>query len=236
MPRLARTIEGGQIYHVLNRSNNKIRIFDTEGDYSAFERTLFEAKEKNPMNILAYCLMPNHWHFVMYPERDNDLARFMHWLTTTHTQRWLIYRDMIGYGHLYQSRYKSFPIQNDEHFLQVCRYVERNALRAKLVEKAEDWRWGSTWARGYGSLEHKRLLSDWPVPMPDGYQKLLNTNLLHDDDQLTNLRLSVNRGRPFGDLNWIETISAKLNLTSTLKSRGRPKKGTGPKKGTVPFL
>lgn len=173
--------------------------------------------------------MPNHWHFIMQPEKENDLSIFIRWLTQTHTQRWLAYREMIGQGHLYQGRYKSFPIQEDEHFLNVCRYVERNALRAKLVQKAEDWRWGSAWIREHGSLKQKNLLSPWPVSMPDGYQSLLNTNLYYEEEELADIRLSLNRGRPFGDSQWLNKIIGKFNLFSTLKPRGRPRKG--PRKG-----
>lgn len=226
MPRPLRTIEGNTIYHVLNRSNNKIKIFENDKDYLAFENVLLEAKEKFPMRLLAYCFMPNHWHFVMYPEGGNDLAKFMHWITLTHTQRWLGFRNIVGYGHLYQGRYKSFPIQKDEHFLNVCRYVERNALRAKLVQKTEDWRWGSAWVRVHGSLEQKNILSPWPVLMPDGYNNLLNTNLPREEDDLTDIRLSVNRGRPFGNAQWLNKIADKFNLTSTTKPRGRPRKGS----------
>lgn len=226
MPRPLRVIESDTICHVLNRSNNKIKIFESSKDYLAFENTLLEAKDKYPMRILSYCLMPNHWHFIMNPEGGNDLTKFMHWLTLTHSQRWLGYRKMVGYGHLYQGRYKSFPIQRDEHFITACRYVERNALRAKLVNRAEDWRWGSAWVRVNGSQKQKNILSPWPVSMPDGYYDLLNTDLSHEEDSLVDIRISVNRGRPFGNLQWLNKIADKLSLSSTIKPKGRPKKGS----------
>lgn len=223
MPRPPRKIEGNTVYHVLNRANARMKIFEKEKDYLAFEKIIVEAKEKYPMRILAYCLMPNHWHFVLYPQNNEGLASFMRWITLTHTQRWLVHRNMIGYGHLYQGRYKSFPIQKDEHFLQVCRYVERNALRAKLTDKAENWRWGSAWVRMHGSSEQKPLLSRWPVPTND-YTSFLNQE--DKEDILLSLRYSVVRGKPFGSENWIEKIAEKLKLKSTLNPRGRPKKGT----------
>lgn len=226
MPRPPRTIEANTVYHILNRANARMRIFKKEKDYIAFEKVLVEAKEKYPMRILAYCLMPNHWHFVLYPRKETDLAPFMRWVTLTHTQRWLTYRKMIGYGHLYQGRYKSFPIQKDEHFLQVCRYVERNALRAKLATSAESWPWGSAWLRFYGSAEQQKLLSSWPVPKPQPYLNWLNKPQPHEEDTLQELRISVKRGRPFGVEDWMEKISEKLNLKSTLNPRGRPRKGT----------
>lgn len=178
------------------------------------------------MKILAYCLMPNHWHFVLYPKNSKDLPLFMRWLTLTHTQRWLGHRSMIGYGHVYQGRYKSFPVQKDKHFLQVCKYVESNAFRARLVSRAEDWRWGSAWIRKYGSQEQKGILSKWPVPITKGYISWLNQRDDSKSDILENLRNSVNRGKPFGSLNWVGQMAKKLRLEPTLNLRGRPKKGT----------
>ncbi|OGN16161.1 MAG: hypothetical protein A3C81_03025 [Candidatus Yanofskybacteria bacterium RIFCSPHIGHO2_02_FULL_46_19] len=224
MPRPTRTIEGDTIYHVLNRANAKMQIFEKEKDYLAFEKILLEAKDKYPMRILAYCLMPNHWHFVLYPKDKKDLPEFMRWITLTHTQRWLVHRNMVGYGHLYQGRYKSFPIQEDSHFLQVCRYVERNALRAKLVNRAEDWRWGSAWIRKRGSQEQKQLVSPWPVPMTSDYLSWLNQR--DESGILINVRNAVSKGRPFGSENWIQRVVKKFKLESTLHPRGRPRKGT----------
>lgn len=224
MPRPPRKIEGNTIYHVLNRANARMQIFEKEKDYLAFEKIAVEAKEKYPMQILSYCLMPNHWHFVLCPKGNQDLASFMRWITLTHTQRWLVHRNMIGYGHLYQGRYKSFPIQKDKHFLQVCRYVERNALRAKLIDKAESWRWGSAWVRKYGNSEQKSLLSEWPVPITNDYVAFLNQE--EKESTLASLRYSVARGKPFGSESWIEKIVEKFKLKSTLNPRGRPKKGT----------
>lgn len=226
MPRPPRAIEGEAVYHVLNRANARMQIFEKEKDFFAFEQIIIEAKEKYPMRILAYCAMPNHWHFVLHPQESRDLALFMRWLTLTHTQRWLGYRHMVGFGHLYQGRYKSFPVQEDGHFIQVCRYVERNALRAKLVKKAENWRWGSAWIRKYGNQEQKKLLSDWPVPMTKDYSFWLNQN--EEKNDLMNLRNSINRGRPFGSPHWVEKIAEKFKLKSTLNPRGRPKRDLTP--------
>ena len=136
MGRPLRPTSADVVYHVLNRGNARAHIFDKAADYAAFERILAEARERNDMRIMAYCLMRNHWHLVLWPRHDGDLSRFMGWLTLTHTQRWHAHRGTGGTGHVYQGRFKSFPVQADEHFLTVCRYVERNALRAKRVKKA----------------------------------------------------------------------------------------------------
>ena len=138
MPRAIRTDVGNYCYHVINRANARLPIFFKEEDYVLFEQVLEEAKEKYDMRILAYILMPNHFHLVLYPKNDGDLSKFMQWLTLTHTQRWHNQKMTRGTGHLYQGRYKSFLIEEDNHLLSVIRYVERNALRANLVKKAEN--------------------------------------------------------------------------------------------------
>ena len=135
------------IFHVLNRANDRGTIFETAADYSAFLRVMCDTLAKRPIGILAYCLMPNHWHLVVQPAGDRDLGAFMQLLTTTHVRRWRSHRQSVGHGHLYQGVYKSFAIEHDDHFYTVCRYVERNALRAALTERAEDWPWSSLWQR-----------------------------------------------------------------------------------------
>ena len=140
MPRSRRNAPGGYVYHVLNRANSRRDIFERPGDYRAFEETLAEVQERIPMRILAWCLMPNHWHLLLWPERDGELSNYMRLVTLTHTQRWHAYRRSAGTGHVYQGRFKSFVVQHDAHFLTVCRYVEGNALRACLVGRAEQWR------------------------------------------------------------------------------------------------
>jgi putative transposase len=101
MGRPPRTTVGNMVYHILNRANGRFKIFHKNKDYEAFEKILEEAKIKYPMRILSYCLMPNHWHLVLYPFKDNDLSNFMHWITLAHTQRWHVHYKNIGTGHLY---------------------------------------------------------------------------------------------------------------------------------------
>ena len=143
MPRRPRCATGGLVYHVLNRAIGQMTLFETQGDYLSFERTIAQAHERVAMRTLAFCIMPTHWHLVLWPRADGDLSEFMRWLTVTHTQRRHAHRGTAGSGPLYQGRFKSFPIASDGHFLRVCRYVERNPLRAGLVTRAEDWRWSS---------------------------------------------------------------------------------------------
>jgi len=115
-------------------------FFEKPADYEAFQRILAGGLERYDMRLLAYCMMPNHWHLLVWPKGDGDLSRFMAWVTLTHTQRWHAHRHSAGTGHVYQGRFKSFPVQEDEHFYSVCRYAERNALRANLRAGAESAR------------------------------------------------------------------------------------------------
>jgi putative transposase len=210
------------VYHVLNRANARLPIFRKEADYAAFERILGEALEHVPgMRLLSYCLMPNHWHLVVWPRYDGELSDFGHRLTLTHTQRWHAHFRDVGAGHLYQGRFKSFPIEEDEHFLQVCRYVERNALRAGLVKRAEAWRWSSLWQRQHKEQLPRWILSTWPVAEPESWVK--EVNRVQTDAELEALRRSVQRGRPYGEESWSKRVAQRMGLESTLRPRGRPR-------------
>ena len=222
MPRSTRIAPGGMVFHVWNRAVDRKRIFAKDADYSAFERILEETLESYPMRICAYCLMPNHWHLVLWPEHDGELAAFMQRLTISHVRCWQEHRHRVGYGHLYQGRYKSFPIETDEYLYQVLRYVERNALRANLVPRAEDWRWGSLWRQVNGSQAQAALLSEWPLARPRQWKALVNKP--QTDPELEALRRCVKLGQPFGSDSWIQRTARKLRLESTLRPRGRPRK------------
>lgn len=223
MPRPIRTDVGDYCYHIINRANARLPIFFKKEDYVLFEQVLEEAKEKYDMRVLAYALMPNHFHLVLYPKNDGDLGKFMQWLTLTHTQRWHQSKNTKGTGHLYQGRYKSFIIEEDNHLLSVICYVERNALRAKLVKKAENWKFCSLWRRLYGNIQQKKLLTKWPISAPDDYLSFVNTSQLNEEEHI---RLSVVKGKPYGNDNWSMKIIKKFGLESTIRLPWRPKKGT----------
>ncbi len=152
MPRRPRIATGGLVYHVLNRRVGRLPLFDKPADYKAFETILQEAWERTGIRIAAYCLRPTHWHLLLWPRQDGDLSEVMRWVTVTHSQRWHADRNTSGSGPVYQGRFKSFPVQTDEHFITVARYVEMNSLRANLVERAEHCLCSSMWRRAQGVL------------------------------------------------------------------------------------
>lgn len=222
MGRPKRPDEAGCIYHAINRGNARAAIFRKPADFDAFENILAEGLQRYPCQILAYQLMPNHWHFVLRPTVDGGMSNFLRWVSLTHTMRFHAHYRSVGAGHIYQGRFKSFPIQHDEHFLAVCRYVERNALRAGLVPRAEKWRWGSLSRWLAKSEPEPKVLTPWPTPRSPDWLSRVNAAL--SDAELTAIRRCVNRGSPFGDEKWTETTSRRLGLDSTLRPRGRPKK------------
>jgi putative transposase len=223
MPRTTRIAPGGTIFHVLNRANARTRIFTKDADYAAFERVLCDTLAKKPMRILGYVVMPTHWHLVLWPEHDGDLGEFMQRLSTTHVRRWHLQRKGGSCGHLYQGTYKSFPIEADEHLLPVLAYVERNALRAKLVKRAEEWQWSSLWRWRHPEVtEDVPPLTAWPIERPRLW--LAQVNREQAKAELESLQTSVRRGRPFGNESWQATTARKLGLESTFNPRGRPRK------------
>ena len=128
MGRPHRLALAGYVYHVLNRDNGRAPIFHKDGDFEAFEHILGQAVEHVPgIRLLSYCLMPNHWHLLLWPEHDGGSAIFMQRVTITDVRQWPQHRGFVGLGHVYQGRYKSFPVQSDEYLWVVARYVERNA-------------------------------------------------------------------------------------------------------------
>ena len=220
MPRTARHAPGGLAYHVLNRANGKLRLFKKPEDYLAFEKVLTLAHERTPIRILSWCLMPNHWHLVLWPERDGELTQFMRWLTLTHAQRWKHAHDAVGHGHLYQDRFKSFPIQEDDHLLTVLRYVERNPVRPGLATRAERWPWGACHVRESRNHELRPLLAAWPVTKPRNWLDRVNTPMTAAE--VAAMKLHITRGRPLGDEAWIARTAKALGLEQTLRPRGRP--------------
>jgi putative transposase len=224
MGRPHRTTLGGYVYHVLNRANARLTIFKETADYEAFEKVLLQAVERTKTRLLAYCVMPNHWHLLVWPRHDGELSRFIGWLSLTHTQRWHAHRHSAGTGHLYQGRFKSFPVEESEHLYTVARYVERNALRAGLCRRAEQWRWGSLFRWLRGTAEDQRLLSAWPAPRQAQWAEHVNEPLT--EAELLGVRRSVDRGRPYGSDAWCTNAIQRLQLETTLRPRGRPRSDT----------
>jgi putative transposase len=220
MARRRRCSDAGYVYHVLNRAVGRATLFNKDGDYAAFETVLYEAWERTAMRQLCYVLMPNHWHVVVWPQQDGLLSTWAQWLTVTHVRRWHAHHHTEGTGPVYQGRFKSFPIQQDDHYVTVCRYVERNPLRANLVQRAEQWRWSSLFHRFHAT--QVPWLSVGPFPWPPHWSE--HVNGVETEGELLALRQSVVRGAPFGEACWQAQTARDLGLESALRPKGRPRK------------
>ena len=205
---------------MLNRANARRTIFEHDGDFVAFEEVLTQAVKRSQTRLLCYCVMPNHWHLVVWPRDDDELTNFVGWLTLTHTQRWHAQHESAGTGHVYQGRFKSFPVQEGDHFYTVARYVERNALRANLVRRAEHWRWSSLYRWQRGTDAERGLLAEWPVSRRPDWPEYVNAP--QTQAELNAVHRSIQRGNPFGDVEWSARTARDLGLESTLRSPRRP--------------
>ena len=220
MGRPKRITLGGYAYHIINRANGRLRIFRKNADFAAFESILAEGLEHVDMRICGYCIMGNHWHLLLWPREDGDLSDYMRWVTLTHTQRYHASHGTAGMGHLYQGRFKSFPIQGDSHYLTVLRYIEANPLAAEIVDNPDDYLWSSFAVRN--GLEKPFGLSDGPVEVPANWRQFVQRNIAAKDrDRIIN---SIDRGTPLGQDDWVKHTALALNLESTIRPRGRPKK------------
>ena len=223
MGRAKRIDKGGIVYHVINRANGRLRIFKKRADFEAFERILAEGIERFDIRLCGYCIMSNHWHLVLWPRGDGDMSQFMRWITLTHSQRWHASHGTVGIGHLYQGRYKSFPVQSNSHYLTVMRYVEANPLRAGIADDAGDWPWSSLAVRL--GLEKQLPISRGPVALPANWAG--HVAMAIEPNTLAAIENCLKRGSPMGNDAWIKQAAEKLQLQSTLRPRGRPRKGTG---------
>ena len=220
MGRPKRIAKGNIVYHTLNRANGRLRIFKKRQDFEAFESILAEGIERYRMRLCGYCIMGTHWHLVLWPRADDDLSHFMRWVTVTHTQRWHAAHGTSGIGHLYQGRFKSFPVQSDWRYLSLLQYVEANPLRAGLVEHAETWPWSSLAIRCGARKEI--ALHRGPKRLPDDWPRHVQAAIEPAEQEA--IGRCIKRGCPYGSQQWVTKTVRLLDLQSTLRPRGRPKK------------
>ena len=218
MARSRRVLLPGGYYHLINRGNDRSTVFHGSADYRGFLQLIEGAQERSRIRLLAFCLIPNHFHLVVSPETAGQISRWMHWLLTTHTHRYHLRRDTSG--RVWQGRYKAFPIKHDGHLLTVLRYVERNALRSGLVDRAEEWPWGSlAWRLDAGP---GALLAELPIALPPDWRSRVNEP--QTPAELEALRNCVNGEQPFGDDPWVAAAGWRPPLNTGSRPRGRPPK------------
>jgi putative transposase len=211
MPRRPRRCSSQFVFHVINRAVEGVVLFRSQEEYQCFLGILVEGLRRFPVRLLAYVLMPNHWHLVVWPNTDEALSDLMKWVTATHAQTWRRTNGSVGRGSVYQGRFKAIAVQHDGHFLRLCHYVERNALRAHLVARAEEWPWTS--ASPEARLPRRPALSAWPVPCPRDW--IARLNLPEVADEMEAVRRSVRASTHYGSADWRLLVSARLGQLET---------------------
>jgi putative transposase len=227
MPRPLRPIDDGLVYHVINRGNNRQPVFHDEADYVAFLKAVGDLKERKPFELYGYCLMANHIHLLIRP-RKTSISRIVQSLLVSHTQRY--HKFHRSSGHVWQGRFKSPVIQDDEHLLTVLRYIEANPLRAKLVRRAGEYRWSSFACHGNGSgnpLLDSTAAYEALAARPATRQRRWSAYVhkMSDADELAAIRRSNDTGLPYGEPSWVDRLAKRLRLDLAIRPRGRPKRG-----------
>jgi putative transposase len=229
MGRLPRPIADGLVYHALNRGNNRAAVFEDPEDYALFLKALGQTRQRYPFRLYGYCLMSNHFHLVLQPEDGQNISRILQSLTVAHT--WHFHKRHRSVGHVWQGRFKSPVVQEDDHLLTVLRYVESNPLRAGMVRDLAAYRWSSYAAHGLGEAD--ALLGEVP-----GWERLGRTaearracwrQWVHQpltERELAAVRKAVTTGRPYGSAPWVEAVAARLGIALASRPRGRPRKGS----------
>ena len=217
MPRRCRGSLPGVVFHVMNRAVRRTILFETDDDYRAFIDLICESLKKFKVKILAYEVMPNHWHFVVICAGIAVVSEWAHWFEGTHANRWNGAHGLRGSGAVYQGRFKSVPVQTNKSLLRVCRYVERNALRKGLVAVAEAWAWSSLYAH-CNNCEMIPLES-WPIPRPENWIEIVNTP--DNAAELEGLRRMLRQNIPVGSKAWRKAVAPFVGVSR--RKAGRPK-------------
>lgn len=232
MPRPLRPIADGLVYHVINRGNNRQTVFDSEGDYHAFLKAIADLKHRMPFDLYGYCLMGNHIHLLVRP-RKHPISRIVQSLLVSHTQRF--HRFHGTGGHVWQGRFKSPVIQDDDHLLTVLRYIEANPVRAKLVKHAGDYPWSSFAGHGQGwndplldAITPYEALARYAAVRQRRWSAYVHAEV--NEEELAAIRRSGATGLPYGEVGWVDRLAARLKLDLTIRPRGRPRKDASSKK------
>lgn len=196
MARQPRILPPGCVVHVVNRGNERRRLFERPAEYDDFLCLIERTAARRPIKLLAYALMPNHWHLILWPDLSSDLSKFLHLLTTGHAARFRHLTATAGLGHVYQGRYYSSVVKDDAEYVSTLRYVEANPVRAKLVRRAEQWPWTSLVER----LDVPRLIVDGPLALPPGPEWMA---LVNESSQSTQVEADRNDGNSGSGLNGV---------------------------------
>jgi len=228
MPRRQYPSSGGLVFHVWNRAIRRETLFHTPDDYLAFIRVIVEGQSKVDMRLLEWCLMRNHFHLLVWPRADVDLARFLYVITQLHACRWSRFHGTRGTGPVYQGRFNARPVESGFDFLTAACYVLRNPVEKHLVTRVEDWPWSS--ASTAALPEPRPALHDWPLPKPANWSDTLHLRTKPARARELQRSLVANAAAPASD-EWRNATAALQVWTAGRRRPGRPRKvnesGTG---------
>ncbi len=219
MARIARVVAPGLPHHVTQRGNRQQDVFFTDADYRLYLRLLAGHSRKYGLRLLGYCLMPNHVHLIVDPEKENSLAKGVG-RTTNDYARWLQVRQQRT-GHLWQNRFYSCVL-DEAHLWMALRYVELNPVRAGLVERAWDWPWSSARAHLAGEDETGLLdMARWGARYsPAAWREALEQGIA-EAAWAERFREATRTGRPLAAAESLETLEKSLGRSLRPQKRGR---------------
>jgi len=199
MPRRSLAQVGPHVWHAMNRAVQHGTLFSQPSDYTEFLSLLCDAAQQHPISLFAYCAMPNHWHLLVHAPTGSSLSSYLQWLAGVHGSLLRKSSHTTGRGAVYQGRFRAVPVEADQSFVRVCRYIERNPVRAGLVTRADEWSWSSA-ARVHGRA--RPPLAEWPIARPSRWTELLDSP--QETAVVDLIRQSMIRGVPYGSKEWQE--------------------------------
>ncbi len=215
----------GALYHVMSRGNERKPIFKDNDDRMQFLNLLCETVERFNFEIYTYVLMTNHYH-ILLKTKESNLSRGMQWFGATYTRRYNIHHRRSG--HLFQGRFKSFLVQNEDYLLRLSCYIHRNPLRAGMVERLRDYKWSSYLTYGFGKKAEELLNTGFIFKLMKGnqkqkiqaYRRMVQQYSLEEKNTLEELRHNL----IFGSLSFIKEIRDKY-LPSKINQEKPDQKG-----------
>jgi len=219
MPRIARVVVPNYPHHVTQRGTNKTNIFIDDDDRGYFLQCLKESAVKTKTKIWVYCLMDNHFHLLLVPEKEQGLGKCLHGVTFKYAQ---YFNQKYGRsGRLWQNRYFSCIVDKNEYLWVAARYIERNPVRAKIVKSAEDWKWSSTMFHINGGGREFPGIHDW---LDESERIEYRRFIKGEEGEIERIRKTTSTGRPLGGMKFVEGLEGLIGKVLKLQKSGRPRK------------
>lgn len=218
MPRIARVIATGYPHHITQRGNNRATVFFDDEDRRTYLKLLAGYAKKYHLQIWAYCLTNNHVHLLAVPEEEVSLARGIGVTNQVYTQ--YLNRKLNQSGRIWQNRFFSCVVENDQYLWAVARYIERNPIKIGLVENVGAYHWSSAKAHMTGANDPLLDATSWLSPQDRStYAEFVVTADEETDDAI---RRATRTGLPFGSENFVDLLEGQLKQPLKAKKRGRP--------------